>query len=374
VSTTLSSKIHITCVVGTRPNFVKMASIIDALRQRDNFAVQLVHTGQHFSPEMSEAFFEELELPAPDVNLNVGQGSQTEQTAEIMRRLEPILLNQRPDQVLVVGDVNSTLATALVAAKIGIPLVHVEAGLRSFDRGMPEEINRIITDALSDSLFVSEPSGVENLLAEGVSRSRIHFVGNVMIDTLLRFREKAARSRVLERLGVESRGFVVTTLHRPSNVDNPQSLRGFVEMLVRVAGHLPVIFPVHPRTVGRIQAAGLDTAGLILTSPLGYLDFLHLMSQARLMLTDSGGIQEETTILGVPCLTTRDNTERPITIHSGTNRLVGTDPRRILSAVWDELDRPFHAIKTTPELWDGKAALRIAQLLEHDSRPATALA
>jgi UDP-N-acetylglucosamine 2-epimerase (non-hydrolysing) len=368
----VSSKIRITCVVGTRPNFVKMASIIDALRRRDSFEVQLVHTGQHFSPEMSQSFFEELELPAPDVNLNVGPGSQTEQTAEIMRRLEPVLASHQPDEVLVVGDVNSTLATALVASKMGIPLIHVEAGLRSFDRRMPEEINRIVTDALSDSLFVTEPSGVRNLIAEGVSESRIHFVGNVMIDTLLRFREKAAQSRVLELLGVESRRFVVTTLHRPSNVDDPESLRALVEMLVRIAGRLPVVFPVHPRTVGRMQAAGLDTTGLILTPPLGYLDFLHLMSQARLMLTDSGGIQEETTILGVPCLTARENTERPVTIQSGTNRLVGADPSKILSAVWEELDRPFLADpRRIPELWDGNAALRIAQTLEHHRQPVT---
>jgi UDP-N-acetylglucosamine 2-epimerase (non-hydrolysing) len=350
-----------------------MASIIDALRRQGSFEVQLVHTGQHYSPEMSEAFFEELELPEPDVNLNVGPGTQTEQTAEMMRRLEPILSSQRPEEVLVVGDVNSTLATALVASKMGIPIIHVEAGLRSFDRGMPEEINRIVTDALSDSLFVSEPSGVHNLLAEGIPESRIHFVGNVMIDTLMRFREKASRSRILEQLGLEPRGFAVTTLHRPSNVDDPGSLRGFVEMLGRIAGRVPVVFPVHPRTVGRIQSAGLDTTGLILTPPLGYLDFLHLMSQARLMLTDSGGIQEETTILGVPCLTARENTERPVTIQSGTNRLVGADPGRILSAVWEELDRPFSTDHKTPELWDGKAAVRIAQVLEHHRQPMAVL-
>jgi UDP-N-acetylglucosamine 2-epimerase (non-hydrolysing) len=352
----------IVCVVGARPNFIKMAALIAEFRRRPSFDVRLIHTGQHFSPEMSQAFFEDLELPAPDLNLEVGSGTGTFQTAEVMKRLEPVLLDNRPDRLVVVGDVNSTLAAALVAAKLGVAIAHVEAGLRSFDRTMPEEINRVLTDAISDCLFVTEPDGVANLLAEGVQKEKIHFVGNVMIDTLLRFRDKAGRSTILEELGLLPNEYTVTTLHRPSNVDSPETLKALCEVLAQLAKRLPVVFPVHPRTRRRMEAAGLNAPNLLLTAPLGYLDFLRLMSGARLVLTDSGGIQEETTILGVPCLTVRENTERPVTIERGTNRLVGTDPQRILDAAIKALGETGMHLRV-PELWDGMAATRIADVL-----------
>jgi len=354
---------EVCCVVGTRPNFIKLAALIQEFQSRPRFRARIVHTGQHFSPEMSHSFFADLELPAPDLNLGAGGGTQTEQTAEVMRRLEPVFLVERPDLLIVVGDVTSTLAATLVAAKMGIPIAHVEAGLRSFDRRMPEEINRIVTDALSDYLFVTEPSGLANLLAEGVPREKIHFVGNVMIDTLLRFRAKAAQSGILDSFGLQPRAYAVATLHRPSNVDEPEQLQALFGVLTKLAERLPVVFPVHPRTRARMEAAGLCTSNVLLTAPLGYLDFLRLMSEARLVLTDSGGIQEETTILGVPCLTLRENTERPVTIEKGTNHLVGTDPARILEKalrVLADADRPA----SVPELWDGKAGARIADALE----------
>ena len=356
--------IRLTCIVGARPNFIKMAAILEAAASRPRFETRLIHTGQHFSPEMSHTFFEELKLREPDVHLGAGGGSQAQQTAEILQRLEPDLTSQRPDALVVGGDVNSTLAGALVAAKLGIPVAHVEAGLRSFDRSMPEEVNRVVTDVLSDYLFVSEPSGVENLRAEGVSDERIFLVGNVMIDTLLRFREQAAGSDVQKRLGVKPKGYVVVTLHRPSNVDEASRLRRLIDALRDVSERLPVVFPVHPRTRKVIENAAIETAGMILCEPLGYLDFLRLQSEARLVLTDSGGIQEETTVLGVPCLTVRRNTERPITIAEGTNRLIGTDPETIVPAV-DELLTSPPASKPAPALWDGDAAGRVLDVLEH---------
>jgi UDP-N-acetylglucosamine 2-epimerase (non-hydrolysing) len=355
-------RIAITCVVGARPNFIKMASITEALRSRSEFSMKLVHTGQHHSPEMSQQFFDDLELPRPDISLEVSGGTQTEQTAEIMKRLEKALLEDRPDAVLIVGDVTSTLATALVASKLGIRIAHVEAGLRSFDRRMPEEINRIVTDTLSDYLFVTERSGLQNLKAEGISEARIFFSGNVMIDTLLRFQEKARRSDVLDRLGLQSGGYAVATMHRPSNVDDPQQLAGMIAMLRAIGKELPLVFPVHPRTRKQIEEQNLNVSGLIIAPPLGYLDFLRLMSEARLVLTDSGGIQEETTILQVPCLTMRDNTERPVTIEQGTNRLVGAAPENIIKAAREILNgRPLPG--RVPELWDGNAGQRIADVL-----------
>ena len=356
--------VHISAVVGARPNFMKMAPILEEARRRSGIATRLIHTGQHYSPEMSDTFFTELGMPAPDVNLEAGGGSHTAQTAGIMLKLEAEFAGRRPDLLLVVGDVNSTMAATLVAAKMEIPVAHVEAGLRSFDRHMPEEINRLVTDTLSDYLFASEPSGVQNLVAEGVPREKIFLVGNVMIDTLLKFRGKAAQSGVLERLGLKSRSYAVTTLHRPSNVDDTEHLAALVNMLSELAGRLPVVFAVHPRTKSRMEAAGIPVSRLILTPPLGYLEFLRLTSEARLVLTDSGGIQEETTILGVPCLTLRENTERPITITEGTNRLVGTDPARILAAAVEALDAPMRASKA-PDLWDGHASSRILDVLEH---------
>ncbi|SRR5581483_1822741 len=355
--------LNITCVVGARPNFIKLAALILEFRKRPCFSVRLIHTGQHFSPEMSASFFAELELPEPDLNLGIGGGSQTVQTAEMMKALERVFLESRPDILVVVGDVTSTLAASLVAAKMGIRIAHVEAGLRSFDRTMPEEINRILTDALSDYLFVTEPSGRNNLLAEGIPAERIHFVGNVMIDTLLRFREKARRSDILARLGLETGSYIVATLHRPSNVDSPDRLRALLGVFRELAHELPFVFPIHPRTRGRIAEAGIATNPVTLTAPLGYLDFLHLMSNARLVLTDSGGIQEETTILQVPCLTLRENTERPVTMECGTNRLVGTNPQAILWAAREALENRTGQAGI-PELWDGEAGRRIATVLE----------
>lgn len=355
--------ISLTAIVGARPNFVKMAPILEEAGRRSGFQCRLVHTGQHYSTEMSAAFFDELGMPAPDVNLGIGSGSHTAQTAGVMLRLETELNERRPDVVLVAGDVNSTMAAALVAVKLGIPVAHVEAGLRSFDRRMPEETNRLVTDALSSYLFASEPSGVVNLLAEGVPQEKIFLVGNVMIDTLIKFRDKAAQTGILERLGLKRTNYAVATLHRPSNVDGIEHLASLMNMFTELSRHLPVVFPVHPRTRARMEEAGLTERGVLLTEPLGYLEFLHLIGEARLVLTDSGGIQEETTILRVPCLTMRENTERPITIELGTNRLVGTDPKNILQAALETVNAPpsFHA---PPELWDGKASARIFDVLE----------
>ncbi|MCC7498581.1 MAG: UDP-N-acetylglucosamine 2-epimerase (non-hydrolyzing) [Bryobacterales bacterium] len=356
-------QLSVACVVGARPNFIKIGPILSELRSRPRFTASLIHTGQHYSPEMSASIFEDLGLPAPDLNLEVGGGSITTQTAEIMLRIERVFLERRPDLLLVVGDVNSTLAAALVAVRHRIPVAHVEAGLRSFDRTMPEEINRIVTDSLSDYLFASERAGIRNLLAEGVPEAKIFFTGNVMIDTLLGSRRRAACSDVVERLGLASRGYIVATLHRPSNVDSPETLAPLIGVLRQASRRMPVVFPAHPRTRQRMEAAGIRQDGLLLVPPLGYLDFLRLMDQARLMLTDSGGIQEETTILGVPCLTLRENTERPVTIEQGTNRLVGTDPATIGAAIEETLARDLPA-SNTPELWDGRAAARIADVLE----------
>jgi UDP-N-acetylglucosamine 2-epimerase (non-hydrolysing) len=356
--------IPIACIVGARPNFMKIAPLMEELRYWPCFTARLIHTGQHFSPEMSASFFRDLGMPEPDENLEVGSGTQIEQAASIMTALERSFGRNRPGLVLVVGDVTSTLAAALVASKLQIPLGHVEAGLRSFDRGMPEEVNRVVTDALSDYLFVSEPSGMENLRAEGVQAHKLFFVGNVMIDSLVRFLPQALESTILTQVGVQEKSYALATLHRPANVDDPLQLRGFLNMLTEIAKRIPVVFPVHPRTRQRIEHANLDTGGLILTPPLGYLDFLRLMSEARFVLTDSGGIQEETTVLHVPCLTLRDNTERPVTIEVGTNRLVGTDAANGLRAALELLDES-PAPACTPELWDGNASARIVAILAH---------
>ena len=349
-------------VVGARPNFMKIAPVLDACRARPGFVSTLVHTGQHYDEKMSRLFFDELAIPRPDVDLEVGSGSQASQTAAILARIEPILLERRPDLVLVVGDVNSTLAAALGAAKLGIAVAHVEAGLRSFDRTMPEEINRVLTDAISDLLFVTEESGVRNLEREGVAPSKVHLVGNVMIDTLLRHRARARSSDVLTRLGVAPRGYAVLTLHRPANVDDPAALRGILAPIAELARSLPVVFPVHPRTRAALSGEQGAGAGFRLVEPLGYLDFVKLMDDARIVLTDSGGIQEETTILGVPCVTLRDNTERPITITAGTNRLAGTSAEGIRRAIAEALAAAVRP--EAPPLWDGRAAVRIAAALE----------
>lgn len=333
------------------------------LRSRPNIAPVLIHTGQHYSPEMSDSFFQDLDIPAPDLSLKISGNTHTQQTADIMRQIEPALDSVDADMVVVVGDVNSTLAAALAAAKMQLPLAHVEAGLRSFDRSMPEEINRIVTDTLSDYLFTTEPSGKQNLLREGVPPEKIFFVGNVMIDTLLKSRAKAAQSDVLERLGLRAREYAVATLHRPSNVDDPEGLQNLLQVLDKIGERVRVVLPLHPRTRARIEAQGLTCASAMLVPPLGYLDFLRLMDGALLVLTDSGGIQEETTILGVPCLTLRENTERPVTIDRGTNRLVGVQPEKIIQAAGEILQ---HGLKPAepPELWDGHASARIADTIE----------
>ncbi len=351
-------------MVGARPNFVKIASILVELRQHAA-DVMLVHTGQHYDLQMSESFFANLEIPAPDVNLEARADTAIGQIAEIMRRLEPVLVQQRPDVVVVVGDVNSTVAAALTAVKLGIRLAHVEAGLRSGDRTMPEEINRIVTDSISDLLFTSEPAGGENLAREGVDPARVHFVGNVMIDTLFRYRERARESTILEDLRLEPGRYAALTLHRPSNVDTPEALGRMVDAVARIQAEIPVVFPVHPRTRARLAALDGGIAGmrgLRLIEPLPYLDFVQLMASARCVLTDSGGIQEETTALRVPCLTLRENTERPVTATRGTNRVVGVEPGAIFAA-WREVASGRWPEGELPELWDGKAAERIVRVL-----------
>ena len=344
---------------------MKVAPVIAAMRAA-GLPPMLVHTGQHYDETMSELFFRQLQIPEPDLNLEVGSGTQATQTAEIMRRFEPVVLQKRPSLVVVVGDVNSTMACALVAVKLGVPVAHIEAGLRSFDRSMPEEINRVVTDVVSDLLFVTERSGLENLKREGIADCKVHFVGNVMIDTLLRHRDAAAQSDIAGRLGLRPGArYALVTLHRPSNVDDREKLRGLLCALDELARDIAVIFPIHPRTRRNAEEAGLDAelGRLVVTEPLGYLEFLNLMNNAQLVITDSGGVQEETTVLGVPCLTVRENTERPATIEFGTNRLVGTDPRALLPAAREILGgrRPAGRL---PELWDGRAAERIVAVVQ----------
>ena len=359
----MSAVLRICAVVGARPNFMKVAPLAWVAEKRDDLELKIVHTGQHYDRNMSDLFFKELGIPEPDLNLGVGSGSHAVQTAEVMKRFETCIEEDRPDCVLVVGDVNSTIACALVASKLHIPVVHVEAGLRSHDRRMPEEINRVLTDAISDELFVTEKSGVDNLMKEGVDPARVHLVGNVMIDTLLACRDLADRSDILERLGLEGSFYGVVTLHRPSNVDDEETLRAIWGALRRISEEGRLVFPVHPRTRQRLADLGLEAGdSMILLDPVGYVEFLKLQSCAGMILTDSGGIQEEATILGVPCLTLRENTERPVTIEVGCNRLVGSDPAVIVPAALEivrgEVPRP-----KVPEYWDGHAAERIVDTL-----------
>ena len=363
-------------IVGARPNFMKAAPLIRALEERaPEIKSLLVHTGQHYDYEMSKAFFEDLDMPDPDIYLGVGSGTHAEQTAKIMISLEKEIFDNRPDLIVVFGDVNSTLAASVVASKLMVPVAHVEAGLRSFDRTMPEEINRIVTDILSDLLFTTERDAIENLRREGIPDEKIHFTGNVMIDTLLTFADKARKSDITERLGLSDRNYAVLTLHRPSNVDVPEVFDGILEALAEVSKNIPVVFPVHPRTKKRLAEFGfLDKfssvfktppaeRGILLIDPVKYTEFLALEMKSLFVLTDSGGIQEETTFLGVPCLTLRNNTERPVTLEVGTNILVGTDPHRIIEESAKIL-RGEGKKGAIPELWDGKASHRIAKIIK----------
>lgn len=359
-------------VVGARPNFMKMAPIIEAVnRYPEAFDHILVHTGQHYDERMSQSFFVDLGMPKPDIDLEVGSGSHAEQTARIMVEFEKVCLREKPDLVIVVGDVNSTMACAITAKKLGIKVAHVEAGLRSRDMAMPEEINRLCTDVLCDYLFTTDHFANENLLAEGVSPDKMIFVGNVMIDTLLKHRELARGLGLVEKWGLPSGGFATLTLHRPSNVDEPLIFKGILEALHQVAQEIPIIFPIHPRTRKRVEQFGFgdyfsDTEkprGLWITEPLGYLDFLHLNMNALMVITDSGGLQEETTVLGVPCITLRNNTERPITCEMGTNFVVGNDRDAILQHTSRVLSGKVPCGRV-PEKWDGKAAERIVRFLK----------
>jgi UDP-N-acetylglucosamine 2-epimerase (non-hydrolysing) len=355
-------------VVGARPNFVKAAALYRAFLRSEVFRVRIVHTGQHYDDAMAGSFFRELDLPTPDVSLNVGSASHAVQCARVLEAFERDLLAHEPDVVVVVGDVNSTLACALAAAKLQYAdgrrprIAHVEAGLRSFDRSMPEEINRILTDAISDHLFVTEESGIANLRREGRHDEQMFLVGNVMVDTLLAQHARARSRAAWEQFGLPHGGYGVVTLHRPSNVDEPARLRTLVAALDAAAMRLPLLFPVHPRTRVRLGAAELSDR-LITCDPLSYVDFVSLLGGARVVITDSGGIQEETTVLGVPCLTLRDNTERPITITHGTNRLIGSDARAIVPHLDSVLAAPMPR-ESSPPLWDGSTATRIVEILE----------
>jgi UDP-N-acetylglucosamine 2-epimerase (non-hydrolysing) len=356
-------------IVGARPNFMKIAPIYAEMKRRSSeFLPLIVHTGQHYDAAMSDSFFVDLGMPTPDVHLNVGSASHAVQTAKIMMEFEPILLGQLPDWVLVVGDVNSTIACALVSAKLGVKVAHVEAGLRSYDRTMPEEINRILTDSISDLLLTPSPDADENLKKEGISESKIKLVGNVMIDSLLRNLKIAESSTVRGDFDLNEKDYAVLTLHRPSNVDDKTTFSALLEALLAIAEKLPIIFPAHPRTRGRIEEFGFSekvkSSNIKLIEPLGYLDFMRLYSSSKLVLTDSGGLQEETTALGIPCLTLRENTERPITIEMGTNILVGTSPEKIKQTAFEVLaDQNFTANAKIPPLWDGETAKRICDAL-----------
>jgi len=358
-------------VVGARPNFVKIAPLMAAYKQYDAIDPILVHTSQHYDEKMSDLFFRQLQIPEPDLNLGIGSGSHAVQTAETMKAFEQVVLKEQPDVVLVVGDVNSTIACGLVAVKLGVKLVHVEAGLRSGDRTMPEEINRVLTDSISDLLFCTEQSAVDNLQAEGISQDKIHLVGNVMIDTLLKNKAKADESLIIEELKakgcVNGDSFAVLTIHRPSNVDDPVVFAKILDAIEAIQVDLPIIFPIHPRTRKNLSATDLGKRveamrGLHLLDPIGYLDFLKLTSSAKLVLTDSGGIQEETTILKVPCITLRKNTERPITVEIGSNQVVGTQTQNILDAYKQATSGNWRTPQIPP-LWDGKAAERIVKIM-----------
>jgi len=374
---------NIIAVVGARPNFIKIAPLIEAFKNYPEIKTTLIHTGQHYDYRMSTLFFQELEIPEPDIYLGVGAGTHGEQTAKIMLNLEPILIEKKPDLLIVVGDVNSTLAASLTAAKLNIEIAHIEAGLRSFDRTMPEEINRILTDHLSTLLFTTCEEANENLRHEGIEEEKIHFVGNVMIDTLIKYKDEIAFEETVKRIGFPSllnqgevKSYALLTLHRPKNVDRREALTAILEALAEIATEIPILFPAHPRTLERIKEFQLNHLlvegegvenGVILLPPLGYLDFVNLMKRASFVLTDSGGIQEETTFLNIPCLTLRENTERRITINLGTNTLVGQDKEKIIAEV-ERILKEGGKGGEVPPLWDGKASLRIAKIIAEKHR------
>jgi UDP-N-acetylglucosamine 2-epimerase (non-hydrolysing) len=372
----VTAAVKIDLIVGARPNFMKAGPVIHQLRKRQPaWSVRVIHTGQHYDDRLSAQFFRDLDLPEPDVSLNIGSGTQVSQIARTMAALEPAFREHAPDLVMVFGDVNSTVAGALTAAHMQIPIAHVEAGLRSFDRSMPEEVNRTITDSVAELLFVTEPSALENLAKEGVPKSRMHFVGNTMIDTLMAQLPRIREVALPTRLGLDPGQFIAVTLHRPSNVDDPASLRRIVAMLIQLADRRDVVFPVHPRTTGRLDEAGLLAPlerhpRLRLLEPLGYLEFMSLVADAALVLTDSGGVQEETTMLNVPCVTLRTNTERPITVTAGTNVLAGSEPSAALTIIDRILASSARRTPApAPAKWDGRAASRIVDVLEVRSTP-----
>jgi UDP-N-acetylglucosamine 2-epimerase (non-hydrolysing) len=369
-----SSRMRIMSIVGARPNMMKIAPLMAELRLHREIEPILVHTGQHYDYSMSQVFFDQLHMPQPDFNLSVGSGKHYEQTAEIVRRFGELVESHRPDMVVVAGDVNSTVACALVASRAQIPLAHVEAGLRSFDRSMPEEVNRILTDSIADLLFTTEESAHQHLADEGIAPEKVFFVGNLMIDSIVAALRQPRELSLRSELALAPRSYAVLTLHRPANVEDPKQLEATLAAISRLAHRLPVIFPAHPRTARNIEAAGLksvktwrggsiDEPGLWMMPPASYLDFLDLMQHAEMMITDSGGVQEETTFLGVPCLTYRNNTERPVTVSEGTNKVVGCDPERLLEMAVEVLGKP-RPERQVPPLWDGKAASRIVPILK----------
>ncbi len=364
----MSRVANVIVVVGARPNFIKAAPLLRELRKYPNsFRTRLIHTGQHYDVNMSDVFFRDLELPQPDQSLGVGSGTHAEQTAKIMLAFEQVCVKERPDLVVVVGDVNSTMACAITAKKLLIPVAHVEAGLRSRDWTMPEEINRVVTDSISDFLFTPSRDANENLLGEGIPAQRIHFVGNVMIDSLLSQLRKTENNDILQRIGIDGSNYATLTLHRPSNVDDARVFNRLVALMIELSQKLPIVWPVHPRSRRMLEQLDLlnrvkSSTGLRITDPLGYLDMLALNRRARMIITDSGGLQEEATVLGVPCVTLRQNTERPVTVDAGANRVVGNRPDRIRSAVCAILSENGQKIRI-PELWDGKAAVRIVDVL-----------
>ena len=362
----MKKKLKVISVVGARPNFMKIAPVHRVFLEHKGAVNHLIcHTGQHYDERMSEIFFKDLQLPEPDFYLGAGSGSHAEQTAKIMVEFEKVVLKEKPDLVMVAGDVNSTIACSLVAVKLGVKVAHIEAGLRSFDRTMPEEINRILTDSISDYLFVTEESGITNLEKEGISKKKIFFVGNVMIDSLVHFLPRAEKSDVLSRFGLNTNEYCLVTLHRPSNVDSDDFLKELLDVFGSLAEKMKIVFPVHPRTMKNLEAAGLNkefSANLILTEPAGYIDFIALIENAGLIITDSGGIQEESTYLGVQCITVRENTERPITVKLGTNQLIGTNLQKVEEAALKIIAGKVKT-GTIPPLWDGHTAERIVDII-----------